>query len=139
MKADPSLSDTAAAKQFILNINAKIRHKALFAIFNLFPVIYFATTPGFQSSPLHVADDIRPYDITFAHAILHRILPYRYICFGLHLAVKTVGASSNFLQTLRSLSLRVLALSERSEFAKLLARQSQRLHKKSCFCDLFLV
>jgi hypothetical protein len=50
--------------------------------------------------------------------------PYRYPYFGLHLAMKTVGASSNFLQTLRSLSPRTLALFERSEFAKFLGRAS---------------
>ena len=48
--------------------------------------------------------------------------------------MKTVGASSNFLQTLRSLSLRTLALFERSEFAKFLGR-NELMQEKSLLFD----
>ena len=45
--------------------------------------------------------------------------------------MKTVGASSDFLQTLRSLNSRTLALFERSEFAKFLVKASKGLLRKS--------
>ena len=73
---------------------------------------------------------IRLYNVTFTHT-LHCMSPYRYPYFGLHLAVKTVGASSDFLQTLRCLSPRTLALFERNEFAKFLAKTSKGLLRKS--------
>jgi hypothetical protein len=50
---------------------------------------------------------------------------------------KIVGEKTNFLKRWRSFLLRVLALFERSEFAKLLQKARQRFDRKSCFCDLF--